>query len=406
MAGSQDIGLMASPDGADSCLLTYCSNIHPGESWPEHFDNLRRYVPAVKQAVSSDTPLGLGLRLSAQACETLGNRSTREALSVFLEREDLFVFTINGFPYGPFHGQPVKDQVYQPDWRHEERLTYTNRLADLLSYLLPDGLTGSISTVPGTYKPLGSGAEECISSLIIQQVAHNVRLREEKGANIVLALEPEPYCFLETIAETVDFFNNWLFSGRSIDRLVQITGLSRGRAEDALRRHLGVCYDVCHAAVEFEDPAESIAALRSSEIPIHKLQLSSALRLPRVDERSLEALRAFDEPTYLHQVVARANGSLIRYADLPDALALGACSNGQEWRIHFHVPIFLANLEAFSTTQSFLQEILDLHRQQPISRHLEVETYTWDVLPEQLRDVTVDQAIAREIRWVQDRLGR
>ena len=204
-------------------------------------------------------------------------------------------------------------------------------------------------------------------------------------------------------AETVAFYDSELFSDAAAARLARWTGLGTGESQDALRRHLGVCYDVCHAAVEFEDPAASVAALRDAGIDIAKLQLSSALKVRPVDEAALAALRPFDEPVYLHQTMARRNGEVVRYLDLDQALAAAGTAEG-EWRSHFHVPVFLEEMEHFSTTQDFLREILALHRSSPISDHLEVETYTWDVLPEQYRNVDLSSAIARELGWVRAEL--
>ena len=389
--------------------LTYCTNIHRGEIWPEVLASLERHLPAVKARFSPDRPFGVGLRLSAIAAEALRDQAAFAQLRDLLDAHDLYVFTINGFPYGPFHGVRVKEEVYQPDWQHEERLSYTNLLADLLADLLPDeaGLEGSVSTVPGTFKPLSEppGAVERIAENLVRHVAHLVRLRSRTGRTIALALEPEPYCFLETIEETVRFFERHLFADAAISRLASLGGLSRGDAEAALRRHLGVCYDVCHAAVEYEDPKGGLEQLRAAGIGVPKLQLSAALRIAEVDAAKAERLHQFDEPVYLHQVVERRSGRLTRYLDLPQAFAaLDASVDRREWRIHFHVPIFLDEIEHFSTTQDFLREILAIHREAPVSAHLEVETYTWDVLPERDRQDDVATAIGRELAWVRERL--
>ncbi len=393
---------------ADLGHLTYCSNIHPGETWPEVFANLQRHLPAIKAEVAPAQDLGVGLRLSAIAAEALRAPAAMAEFRAFLDATGLYVFTINGFPYGPFHGVRVKEQVYQPDWQHPERLAYTDLLADLLADLLPDdpGLDGSVSTVPGTFKPIAEapGVVDEIAANLIRHVAHLVGLRERSGRTIALALEPEPYCLLETIAETIAFFEQHLFGRAAIRELCELTGLTPGAAAAALRRHLGVCYDVCHAAVEFEDPAGSLAALRRAGIAIPKLQLSAALRIAAVGPETGRQLRPFDEPVYLHQVIARQDGRLVRHLDLPPALATLDASAGAEWRVHFHVPIFLPELQHFSTTQDFLRQILDLHRRQPISPHLEVETYTWDVLPERYRQDGIDTAVARELTWVRDQL--
>jgi sugar phosphate isomerase/epimerase len=389
--------------------LTYCTNIHAGESWPEVRAALTKHLPEVKRQVAADRPFGVGLRLSAVAAEALREPTTMAELKSLLATSDCYVFTINGFPYGPFHGRPVKEAVYQPDWRHEERVAYSNLLADLLVELLPDdpALEGSISTVPGTFKPLAEepGAIEQMARNLIRHAAHLVQIERDTGRTIALALEPEPCCFLETIDETVRFFEQHLFGPAAVRQLSERTGVGRGDAEPALRRHLGVCYDVCHAAVEFEDPAGSLRALHAAGIGVPKLQLSAALRIAEVGPGTAVQLRPFDEPVYLHQVIERRGGRLRRHLDLPQALATLGEAHGAEWRVHFHVPVFLDELKDFSTTQAFLREILALHRQQPISRHLEVETYTWDVLPAHYRQVDVASAIARELAWVIEQLG-
>lgn len=235
-------------------------------------------------------------------------------------------------------------------------------------------------------------------------VAHLVKLQARTGVTVALAIEPEPFCFLETIAETIAFFESYLFSPAAAARLAELTGLTPSQATLALPKHLGLCYDVCHAAVEYEHPANSIAALRQAGIPIHKLQLSAALRIPLVGPDQRTALAAFDEPTYLHQVIRKTRNSLKTHVDLQEALALGAATNGEEWRVHFHVPIFLDDLGAFSSTRGFLEDILAIHKVDPISPHLEIETYTWDVLPGAVQSDTVDRDIVREINWVKGQL--
>ena len=387
--------------------LTYCTNIHAAESWPDTLAALQQHLPRIKEQVSPDQAMGLGLRLSALAAEALNDHGQNETFIEFLDRLDCYVFTINGFPYGAFHGQPVKEQVYAPDWSKQERLDYTNLLADHLIRLLPDGMDGSISTVPGTYKPWANDKKiSLITENILQHVAHLWRIVQASGKTIVLALEPEPCCLIETIEETVRFFSQQLYSDIAASRISELTGLSVGDSHAVLRRHLGVCYDVCHAAVEYEDPEESIANLQRAGIPIAKVQLSSALKIAKVGAATTEQLEPFCEPTYLHQVVARDGERLTRFNDLPEALARAGASIGHEWRCHFHIPVFLAEMEAFSTTQDFLREVLAIHRQSPISQHLEVETYTWDVLPAAYRDADVATAISRELDWVKRQLAQ
>lgn len=385
--------------------LTYCTNIHAAEAWEDAFASLREHLPNIKASVSPDRPFGVGLRLAASASRTLENPAEMDRFRAFLDEAGCYVFTINGFPYGTFHGQRVKEGAYLPDWSEPDRLSYTNTLADQLATLLPNHMDGSVSTVPGTFKAWVDGNRvAAITDNLIAHAAHLVTLRERTGKTVTLALEPEPACFLETVAETVAYFETHLFGDAAATRLSEQTGLSKLDAEAALRRHLGVCYDVCHAAVEFEDPADSIAALRGAGIGIFKLQLSAALRIAEIAAGTADHLRSFDEPVYLHQTIQERNGTITRFTDLPDALAAIGIAQGSEWRIHYHVPIFLDRMRDFDTTQAFLRDILALHAKQPISEHLEVETYTWDVLPDQYRGIPVADAIARELNWVKDQL--
>ena len=384
--------------------LTYCLNIHPTQTFSEVKAALTGPAAAVKAAVSPDAPFAIGLRFSGEALTELADPAKRAELKDILDDTGLRGITVNGFPYGRFHGTRVKEEVYQPDWRSDTRVQYTNDLADLMAELVPAGEFVSLSTVPGTFKPLGAGAEALMAENYLQSVAHLVRVRDRTGVTVALAIEPEPFCFLETIAETVDFFRDYLFSRTAISRLADLTGMTHAQAGKALPRHLGLCYDVCHAAVEYEDPAGSIAALRQAGIQVHKLQLSAALRIETVGPEQRAALAAFQEPTYLHQVIRCTADGLQSTVDLPEALALGAATDGEEWRVHFHVPVFMDDLGAFSSTRDFLVDILSLHRENPISPHLEIETYTWDVLPPGLRGTTVDQDISREIKWVLDRV--
>ncbi len=393
-----------------SSHLSYCTNIHAGESWEEIRANLERFLPLVRRRVCPDSAFGVGLRLSALAVNGLGTPRALAEFIAFLERHRLYVFTVNGFPYGPFHGTRVKEHVYLPDWRDEARLEYTNRLADVLSALLAAGgeREGSISTVPGAFKPNATtqDAVAAIADNLVRHVAHLVEIERSTGRHIALALEPEPCCLLETVDETVRFFSEHLYGEGAAARLASLARIDAQRARDALRRHLGVCLDLCHAAVEFEDAADCMHALERAGIPIAKIQVTAGLRIPQVTPRAVEALRAFDESVYLHQVVERGAGALHRYVDIGAACASDAWRGGdREWRVHFHVPVFVEEIDPFCSTQSFVRQALALHRQRPRSPHLEVETYTWAVLPPRMRDVPIDEAIARELLWVRKELA-
>lgn len=389
--------------------LTYCTNIHAGETWAEIFDGIRKHLPAVKAEFSPNVPLGLGLRLSAAAGESLCDPEIFGEFEVFLKEGDYYIFTLNGFPYGTFHGQPIKEGAYRPDWSDPARLTYTNTLAEHLVKWLPDGMEGSISTVPGTYKSwvAGSDGPKIISAIgdnIVRHVAHLVGIKAATDKTINLALEPEPCCLIETIEETVSFFQEHLFCDHAVSLLSELTGLNIDEAVAAMQTHVGVCYDVCHAAVEFENAQESLDALKEAGIKISKFQLSSALRIASVGEDTKAQLDAMNEPVYLHQVVENRNGDITRFSDLPDALAIIDAAQGAEWRIHFHVPIFLEEMQGLGTTQQFLKEVLAIHKASPLTEQLEVETYTWDVLPEKYRRSGLSASIARELAWVRDEL--
>jgi sugar phosphate isomerase/epimerase len=386
----------------DSTHLTYCTNIHPGERWEEVRANLERHVLEVKRRVSPDAPFGVGLRLSARAADALAEGGALAELRRFLQAHDLYVFTINGFPYGPFHGQPVKERVYLPDWRDGERLRYSNRLAELLAALMPEGLPlGSVSTVPGAFaaEVRSDGDVRAMASMLVQHVAFLHALEQRTGRRVALALEPEPCCYLETVAQAVRFFEQALRGEAALSELAEATGRDLPGARALLDRHLGLCLDACHAAVEMEDAAQAVAALRAARVPVFKIQLSAGLRIAHVDAAARAALTPYLDGVYLHQVVERwPDGAIRRHLDLPQALdALDADAEPPEWRVHFHVPVFLQQLGAFESTQPFLRELLALQRRDSVSTHLEVETYTWDVLPPEARTAALEDAIAREI---------
>lgn len=389
--------------------LTYCSNIHPGESWEEVQANLMKYAPLVRSQVAPGKRFGIGLRLSALAADALAQPEALSALRRFLDENDFYVFTLNGFPYGAFHGVPVKEAVYRPDWRDEERLRYTNVLASLLAGLLPSqqGLHGSVSTVPGAYRSdIRSAADiEAMRHNLVRHAAHLVGIERSTGHRVQLALEPEPCCFLETVDEAVEFFQRHLFGGIAARQLMELTGLNAAAAQDALHSHLGLCLDLCHAAVEFEDAGACLSRLAGAGIGIFKMQVSAGLRIADFGPETLAALDAYADPVYLHQVVERGPAGLRRFADLPQALAsLAEPGMREEWRVHFHVPIFHDRLGPFQSTRNFIQDVLDRHRKRPVSHHLEVETYTWDVLPPALKAQSVDRAIARELNWTRETL--
>ena len=383
--------------------LTYCTNIHAGESWNEVSQSLDAFVPTIRDAVADGAPMGIGLRLSGQAAFSLHEPSVLRAFQAQLQTLNAYVFTLNAFPYGTFHGVPVKQDVYAPDWTHSERARYTLACIDILAALLPEGVDGSISTVPVGFRGAcdATDAMPKVVSHLLQCVAHMVGIQRQTGKHIALALEPEPACYLETTQEASHFIQTHVRSAGAVAELAQTLACSTELAQQALAEHLGVCFDVCHSAVEFEDPAQALHDLRQAGIAIPKIQLSSAVRISQMTAAQLPTVQGFDDAVYLHQVVVEQAGQLKRYVDLPEAVAAFHAGLAQgEWRVHCHVPVFLQDAGAISTTQAQLLQTLEACKREGFSTHLEVETYTWDVLPDALKTDSKAQAIARELLFV------
>ena len=114
-------------------------------------------------------------------------------------------------------------------------------------------------------------------------------------------------------------------------------------ASDAeiLRRRIGVNYDACHFALEYDAAVSSLDALVEAGIRISKIHLSSALALDPRDPAALAAIRKFDEPVYFHQVLLRdSRGQIHRFIDLPEFLTNHHPSpDFLEARVHFHIPL-------------------------------------------------------------------
>ncbi len=391
------------PNRADALHLSYCTNIHPGESLSDVRRALIEHTAVIAHQMHAGQPFGVGLRLSDRAARELEDRDACAAFAGLLSEHNLYVYTLNGFPYGAFHGAAVKQAVYRPDWRSDQRVQYTLRLARVLTELLPEGVNGSISTVPGGFRDdIMDDADRALVAAQLVRAAIALRtLAEQTGRHVLLALEPEPHCQIETLAEAIAFFEGFVFCRESIARVTNATGLTAQAAEGVLRAHLGVCLDVCHAAVEFEDVSEAVAALRRAGIAIGKVQLSNALRIARVDAAALEALRSFIDPVYLHQVVERGSDGLRRFLDLPDAIARQRAQprNDVEWRVHFHIPLYAEPGGSLSSTAPVLRDALAALRQHAFTDHAEVETYTWDVLPAAMREGDVNASIVRELQF-------
>ncbi|MDF7815891.1 metabolite traffic protein EboE [Hymenobacter sp. YC55] len=391
--------------------LTYCTNIHPGETWAAVFESLKTYLLPVRARVSPTAPFAVGLRLSDVASRELEQGENLTEFKAWLAKHDLYVPIINGFPFGSFHGEKVKDDVHRPDWTTPARLAYTRRLARLLAALLPPGLDGGISTSPLSYK-LWHAEDAAQTETVLQDSTQHlaelvedlVRLRQQTGQLIHLDIEPEPDGVLENSQEFINFYELYLLPQVS-SRLQSRLGLSSQEATQAVLDCVQLCYDVCHFALAYEEPAAVFAELAARGIKVGRVQISAALKvdLPAaLPERQvvLSEFEAFTESTYLHQVLIRnQDESITQYPDLPAALPHLLTSTAREWRSHFHVPVFLERYHLLQSTQLEIQKVLRLLAAHPLTSYLEVETYTWDVLPVAIKQDLVT-SIARELTWV------
>ncbi|RYY35649.1 MAG: xylose isomerase [Sphingobacteriaceae bacterium] len=389
--------------------LTYCTNIHPGENWASHFDALKKSFPDIKKELSPDAPMGIGLRLSNIASVEILLGDNMAEFKQWLQDIDAYVFTMNGFPYGGFHHTVVKGDVHTPDWTTDDRLAYTIRLFHILAALLPEGMEGGISTSPLSYRHWFDTESELEQAKTagtkhILAVAEELYLLKQRtGIYMHLDIEPEPDGILETGREFIDWFEADLLP-QGIAHLEEKLKLTPEESEELLKQHIALCFDVCHFAIGYEPYAEVLDELKQKDIKVGKIQISAALKATFTDdnrEAVLNEFARFDEPTYLHQVIAKVDGELLRYADMPDALA--AIDEAEEWRAHFHVPVFLEDFGLLKSTQTDIVEVLALHGANPYTYHLEVETYTWGVLPDGDK-LPLTQSIIRELQWVKNRL--
>ena len=378
--------------------IGYCSNVHPGESLAQIEAMLHDSVRAVAAARGLDQ-MAAGLWLSHTAVEALADASARERFRAKLAADGVRLITLNAFPYGDFHAERVKESVFLPDWSDERRLRYTLACAELLSECLPpDVAEGTISTLPLGLRSAWSGEKENVATgLLLTAVERLDALAAANGKPIRLCLEPEPGGQLERADQVIAFFD-WLHAAAR----------AAGVSPERVQRHLGVCYDVCHQAVMFEDTAGDIARLADAGVAIGKIQLSCALE---ARPGTHAGLADFAEPRYLHQVRVTDGQALLGAPDLPAALADRSLPADQPWRVHFHVPL---HSDTFATagvagTRADLLRVLDALAARPaLTPQLEVETYTWSVLPAPLRPAdhaALIDGIRAELEWVERELG-
>jgi sugar phosphate isomerase/epimerase len=388
--------------------LTYSTLVHPADDWEQIWKSLNTYVPKVKERWAGNKRFGVSLRLSAKSAETLVNsKADRDKLRKFLDDNNMYLYTVNAFVYGHFKGELVKEQVYEPDWRSEERTQYTMNVASVVADIAPKDVMPSIQTSPLGFKPRVTGPDvvDAYTNNVLRVAKHLVDLEQKTGVTVTLGLEPEPYCFLETTDETVDYFTNHLYAGKSVEKFAKMSGLPIAEAMAALRKHVGIVYDICHLAVEYEDITESLQKLVDGGVPIVKLQEAAALHMPEVTQQVVDTLKRYSKTIYLTQTIEKRDGKLTKYLNLEDAFAAWEKNPGpREWRTHIHVPVFLDDLGQFRTTRFAIADALKFHKKKPLSRHLEVETYTWDMLPDSLKTGDIVEYVCRELDWVRGQL--
>ena len=375
-----------------SANLAYCTNIHPAESWEETLQVLKKHTLQVRDKVQPEGPYAIGLRLSERAATELLCDNHLADFQQWLEQENCYVFTINGFPYGAFHGTRVKEKVYQPDWSEEARLSYTIQLFEIIAQLVPEGIDGSVSTLPGSFKEFN--ADESLIFANLEKCALKIEeLSQTYNRDLHLGLEPEPLGHFENTEETLAFFERFLAASSN---------------PELIKKRIGINYDTCHFALEFDDCRKSLDSLRAAGLRISKVHLSSALEFPATSAEALASIRQFNEPTYLHQVILLDDdGFITRHRDLPEFFETLENSNPAQpdalvGRIHFHIPLYNEPAAPLASTQSHALESLAYLTEHPdFCSHFEIETYTWGVLPDDMQ-IKIEDQIAREYQWVLD----
>lgn len=349
--------------------VSYCTNVHPGLTVDEVICGLTSYTGPLNKRVG---PVAAGLWLAESVIGELADHDALAQLRSTLSELGLVCYTLNAFPQGNFHSERVKEVVYRPNWSTDERLQYTKHCAAVLAELMPEGVEGSLSTVPLGFKADNVDEPACVERLLAMARFLD-DLHDETGRVIRLAIEPEPCCVLETTAETTAFFQ----------RLYEVS--AEQDALDVAKRHLGVCYDVCHQSVEFEDVIASIQSLLQAEVRIVKVHISCAIESNPADAEQMTALAQFAEQRYLHQTFAKhTDGRIGHVIDL----TAGTCeqpppelANAKIWRTHYHIPVNAEKVGPLGTTRPDLRRALRAVYRLPYSPHLEIETYTWNVLP-------------------------
>jgi len=395
--------------------LTYCLNMHPSYTLDEIKSSIREYTLPLKERLFPDTPFGTGLRLSYDTVETFHKNEDRlHAFRSFLDDHGLYVFTLNAFPAGQFQASPVKEDVFKPTWLHEERVQYTRWAAETLLAFLDEGETGTISTMPGSFRPWGHSdrQNERIMANLLRVAYFLHQKRESTGKEIQLCIEPEPLCTFQKTSDLIDFFDRFLLKD-GVRQYTDAFSLSEEACREIILRHVGICPDTAHMAVLYEDSKNAVQNLYDHDLSIGKLQLSSAPVLldPAGDEQAVEQFLDMAEDRFLHQTAARGpDGELHVVKDLPELRNdhLEQWLDFEEWRTHFHVPVFLEKFGHLYTSQEITKQVLDSVLDRDACAHFEIEPYALDCIPDDLRkteDITDEiDVLEQEFAWAGDAL--
>ena len=390
--------------------LSYSTNVHPAETLEELHQVLRQHVAPVMRGAFGEQPwYAVNLRLGMKQADALlahGPLPSNSALSdavlsappseacagllETLQQLKLRVVSVNGFPIRDFHAPRVKEQVYSPPWTDGGRALYTLKIAKVLTHLMGERTEAAVSVPTGTFKGYVDNDEvkyQC-GHFLTECARELNRLERLTGKTVRLGLEPEPYTTGESLEEFVSYYQNSILPNAR-EKYPQQLGLHSRQAEDLARKFITVNLDLCHQAVEFEDPLEDLKRLQAAGIALSGLHLSAALRLPEParNQAAFERLMAMDEPRYLHQVVAklREGGGLARFEDLPDLqnpkrLRGKTLANFEELRCHFHVPLCAEWPGPLASTRDAIGPAARYAAGAGLTGNLVVETYTWGVL--------------------------
>jgi len=377
--------------------IGYCSNVHAGESAQLVEENIERYTaPLCQQRALSS--MQHGLWLSQQACiEYLSDSIKLESLRQRLNKHHLSVVTLNAFPVGNFHAERVKESVYRPHWGEKGRLTYTLMTAEILASILPaDQTFGTLSSLPLGYAKDWTDENQAQSlHFLCDAVIGLAKLEATSGKHIQLCLEMEPGCVLQETSDIITLFQQ-----------LPLVGECYNVTTEQIHRYLGVCFDVCHQAVMYENIENALCSIIDAGITIGKIQISSALRVNQPHQTQAKKwLSKFAESRYLHQTTGISQQRERLFSDdLELALVDDTLSQLEEWRVHFHVPVHVSTLgeKWIATTSADINSVISFLAKHPECHpHLELETYSWGVLPKQHRPKNDEELI----KGMQDELA-